>query len=370
MALALLGMLVAGLTFAGLEEARVGEAARQLNSSFGVAEEGLAEVVHGWEPTTFNVLEQYPLDSARVPRQYPRTWLDGVQGIGSYGGYVYKLNGELYLLDVTGRAVPAVDSSAENGVSQRVRLLVRAHPIDWGIRAAVATPRGGEITGPVRVDGADHLPPGWLACGRGDTVAGVGVRVGASVAVVDPALAWGQPAVAVDSSAASLWKPPYGELSVRATKTLAGQTFVHAIAPVVVGGHCAHTVVTNWGGGDGGPCDGFFPLVHVLGDLTLSGAAGQGILFVDGNLAVLGGFEWRGILAVRGKVLIQPDPVGEVHIWGAVVVEDSVVLRAASGAESPSNLVSIYHSKCAIIKALETVAWVAPLTARGWIGPF
>jgi hypothetical protein len=341
MALALLGMLVAAMAFAGLEEARVGEATRQLNRAFGAAEAGWADVVRGWDRGALNVLEPFPLDSAALAAPSPTGWLPGAAGVGSYRGRVYKLNGELYLVDIAGRAAGATEVAPGGSVSQPVRVLVRVRPVEWRIGAALVAGRAPDVAGAVHVAGADRLPPGWLACGAPDTI----------------------PAVMIDSTAGIL--PPEVQ-SLAATTILPGRAFGGAVGPVAVNGHCAHGVATNWGGGDGGPCDSFFPFVHVVGDASLTRALGQGILLVDGDLAVLGPFDWRGIVAVRGRVLVQTDPADEVHIWGALVASDTALVRGSSGG---SNLVSIDYSKCAVMKALETVAWVAPLGSRGWIGP-
>jgi hypothetical protein len=110
-------------------------------------------------------------------------------------------------------------------------------------------------------------------------------------------------------------------------------------------------------------CGNYFPVLHITGDATLGGLQGQGVLLVDGSLVVHDGIRWHGLVIVRGSLTIVADPTSDIAMWGAVLVEDSVVLQATS-----SGSVTINYSKCAISKALETVAVVAMLRARGWVG--
>src|SRR2546422_2107661 len=114
-ALVVVGALVAGAFFAGTQEQRVGENWRRLQQSFGAAETGLNEVVRCWDPQQINRIRQYPLDSIRVPLS---TSIAGCTAdtltpdhSGVYGGYVYRLNDQVYLIDVTAR-----DRSSNAGV--------------------------------------------------------------------------------------------------------------------------------------------------------------------------------------------------------------------------------------------------------------
>ena len=102
-ALVVVGALVAGAFFAGTQEQRVGENSRRLTQSFGAAEYGLTQVIEKWDPQVINRVRQYPLDSVAVP--LPANIADTLtpDHTGIYGGYVYKLNGQVYLIDITAR---------------------------------------------------------------------------------------------------------------------------------------------------------------------------------------------------------------------------------------------------------------------------
>ncbi len=102
-ALVVVGALVAGAFFAGTQEQRVGENTRRLTQSFGAAETGLNEAIRWWDPQIINRVRQYPLDSVQLP--LPARLADTLtpDGTGIWGGYVYKLNPQVYLIDITAR---------------------------------------------------------------------------------------------------------------------------------------------------------------------------------------------------------------------------------------------------------------------------
>jgi hypothetical protein len=345
-ALVLMGALAAAICFVGIQEARVGENVGRLERSFGVVEEGGAEVVRQWDPKVQNARQPFPFDSGPVPAGYPRTWAATRYGTGAYGGYVYKLNGELYFIDMTGRDSLGPGQGAGSAPRQHVGLLTHVRPVEPGIEASLTTGKGSRPSGLVTVDSSDRVPPDWAGCGPPDSGKG-GVRT-----------LTGTPPVP------RLGDVTYSQLAAWATHTLPGQAFGDGIGPVVVDGRCDDAVAINWGDGKNPdrPCGTFFPVVHITGDATMGELQGQGILFVDGSLVVRGGLEWFGVVLVRGRLTLVGDVSNEIAIWGAVMADDSVLLQGPAGGS-----IAIRYSKCAITKALETIATVAMLRARGWV---
>lgn len=97
-ALVLVGALVGGALFAGTQEQRVAEASRRVQQSFGVAELGVYDVIRTWNSASYNSAGTYPTDSIAIPNPL----VSGVspRGSGSYSGYVYKLNDEVYPINI------------------------------------------------------------------------------------------------------------------------------------------------------------------------------------------------------------------------------------------------------------------------------
>ena len=102
-ALVVVGALVAGAFFAGTQEQRVGENSRRVLTSFGVAEAGILEVVRTWSDSTgvFNSLASYPSNAPPSTRTWAPAGSPG--STGAYSGTLYKLNDQIYLIDMTGK---------------------------------------------------------------------------------------------------------------------------------------------------------------------------------------------------------------------------------------------------------------------------
>jgi hypothetical protein len=170
-ALVIVGALVAGALFAGTQEQRIGDSSRRLQQSFGVAEVGAYDVIRTWDPTIYNQRGAYPTDSVEVPNSL----LNGAtpRRTGSYGGYVYRLNNNLYLIDVTGHDTLSGTAAFGGGRARhRMGIFARIKVLQLDVKASLRRKqrcaigqRGGQRqldrTRPVgRVPGSRPLPRG------------------------------------------------------------------------------------------------------------------------------------------------------------------------------------------------------------------
>ncbi len=156
-ALVVVGALVAGAFFAGTQEQRVGENQRRVQASFGVAEAGAQERVLTWIPDSMNKRPTYPPESVAIAAtQAPN-------GTGTYFGYSYKMGSNIFLLNVVGRdkSTTAGATAGGAGAQQRVGLITRIAPIDFGIRASLTTQGSTNLSGNATVNGADSVPTGY-----------------------------------------------------------------------------------------------------------------------------------------------------------------------------------------------------------------
>jgi len=110
----------------------VAENVRRVQASFGVAEEGVFDIIRGWSnPTTkakYAGLYPYP---AVVPSRDTAAygWETSASKTGSYNGKMYKLNDELYLIDMTAKDTMSLAGRIRGGgASQRLGLLARIRP--------------------------------------------------------------------------------------------------------------------------------------------------------------------------------------------------------------------------------------------------
>ncbi|HWC74967.1 MAG TPA: hypothetical protein VG454_13610, partial [Gemmatimonadales bacterium] len=304
-ALVVVGAMIAGAFFAGTQEQRVGENQRRVTTSFGVAEGGAQERVLKWDPATMNKRPLYCPCPGGDSVVIANTAAPG--GTGSYGGYSYKVGSNLFLIDVIGqdRASAAGTIAGGGGARQRVGMLARIAPIDFGIHASLTTQGTVSMGGNATVDGLDQIPVGWTSCDPpGPPQAGVRDQ-GGNVTETGNANVTGVPPVVNDptitnNTFTTFGGATYDQLAARANITLPGGNY--KTDPVVNGNGCDRNVLTNWGDGmdPSQPCGSYFPIMHITGSATLNGTQGQGILLVDGDLNVQGSYQFFGITIIQG----------------------------------------------------------------------
>ncbi len=381
-ALVIVGALVAGAFFSATQEQRAGSNTRGGLQAFGAAEEGGYEVIDNWVSniSTYNTRHIYPLDSLAVPSGYPSSWTVAAHSTGLYGGYLYKLNGELYLVDMTGRDSTSATNAAlvqtGGGGRTRLGLIARIRPLQMQTPAALTTGNGDAVGGNSVINGVDQNPAGWPNCGPLDsTRAGIRAASGNPVTISGNASVVGSPPVLIDTSVHNSTFSQYGgtsytQLASQATITLPAQNFSTSIAPVVTNGQCDRTVQTNWGDAlnPTQPCGTYFPIIHITGtgSTTINGTQGQGILLVDGSLAIQGGFQWYGIAIIQGSLKTAGGGNAVAHFFGATLVHDSVSV----GSNQVSGSANILYSSCAIVRALEMTQPASLMRARSWVALF
>ena len=369
-ALVVVGALVAGAFFAGTQEQRVAENTKRLQQSFGAAEMGLNEVIRLWRPQSLNKMAIYPRDSVRVPLN-----LAGFDSLtpdrsGVFGGYVYRLNDQVYLIDITARDKQTKTGVPGGGARQRLGQLVRIRLVDFKIGAALTTRGAVSLKGNALVNGRDTIPQGWdpTYCDTiGDTTkAGIRVPPSTPVDTQRTGQLSGNPHVKPDSTVNSGTFTQFGDISyasLAATANIQMSGGNYKIQPVAVGGVCNQAVLTNWGDGMNPtqPCGSYFPIIHIAGDATLNGDQGQGVLLVDGDLDIQGSFVFYGIVLVQGSLKTAGGGSTDAHFYGAVMASNvDLELNSLSGNAT------LQYSKCAVTNAMEGTQVVTPVRSRAW----
>jgi hypothetical protein len=361
-ALVVVGAMIAGAFFAGTQEQRVGENQRRVLTSFGIAEAGAQERVLTWNPETMNRRPQYPQDSMSIADQ------QAPGGTGRYAGYTFRLGPNVFLIDITGKDSRSYGGAIAGGggARQRVGMIARIAPIEFGIRASLTTQGSVEISGTASVNGADQNPPGWASCDpAGPSQAGIRTN-GGTVTASGQGTVSGSPAVANDPSLSDASFTTFGGatytlLAARANVVLSGGTI--RTQPVTTNGVCDKSVMTNWGDGmnPSAACGNYFPIIHIKGSATLDGIQGQGILLVDGNLTVQGSYEFFGIVIVQGDLKTSGGGTSVAHFWGGVMARN-----ADLSLESISGKANLNYSACGILAVQQAQSPIAPMRQRGW----
>jgi len=367
-ALVVVGALVAGAFFAGTQEQRVAENSKRMQQSFGAAEMGLNEVIRNWTPQKLNKMPIYPRDSVRVPYAPNDSITPDRSGV--YGGYVYRLNDQVYLIDITARDKQTRQGVAGGGARQRLGQLVRIRLVDFKIGAALTTQGAVSLKGNALVNGRDTIPQGWdpTYCDTiGDTTkAGIRTRDSSQVSTQRAGQLSGNPLIRQDTSIHGSTFNQFGDISyaslaASANIQMAGGNY--KIDPVSAGGVCTQSVLTNWGDGMNPtqPCGGYFPIIHIAGDATLNGDQGQGVLLVDGDLSVQGSFIFYGIVLVQGSLKTAGGGSTDAHFYGAVMAANvDLELNSLAGNAT------LQYSKCAVTNAMEGTQVVTPVRSRAW----
>jgi hypothetical protein len=313
---------------------------------------------------TFNQQRTDPLDSAfvRDTTAPSRT--------GSYNGYVYKLNDNLFLTDVRGRDTASAGGRVRgSGARQRLGLLTRIRPVQIPIQASLTTQGDVEVRGNSEVNGNDQTPTDWVGCDPpGSTLAGVRTGASGDVTTSGNGTVDGSPPALQDPGLGPTTFTDFGDVTFqdlvdRAQVRLPGGTY--RIEPSVTGLLvCDRAVPTNWGDGlvPTNPCGNYFPIVYIDGDLTTNGVQGQGILLVRGNLSVQGSFEFFGIAIALGQFSTSGGGTSIAHFWGGVLASNATL-----DTQNLSGQATLNFSSCAILRALQATGVTAPLRSRGWV---
>jgi hypothetical protein len=367
-AIVVVGALIAGALFLGTQEQRTGENQYRFQQSFGVVEAAAPEIISAWDPNTINTMLVYPRDTFDIA---DRTTANRT---GSYGGRMYKLNRNLYYMDLTGadsmsRGPSTAFARRGGGARQRLGVIVRIRPIQIPNTGAFMTQGNAQYRGNVVIDGTDHLPnASWSDCLAPDStkpgfyVDGSVTKGGATAILI------GNPPTQQDTAINNNTFEQFGDinytdLATRANIKLPGGTWL-PIQPSVAGGVCNRTDVRNWGDGQNhaGACGSYYPIVHIAGDAILQNWQGQGILLVDGNLTVTGQFEYFGIVIVKGILVTSGGGAAAAHFHGTVLAKNqNNAMSDISGAAK------VRYSKCAIVQALNMTSNGALARSRSWV---
>jgi hypothetical protein len=352
LALLVIGTLVAASFLLGRQELAVGTSTLRLQEALAAAEGGMQLQVALWDPAVLNTL---PVgDSVTFDGSLPTG--------GWYRGATRRLNDLLFLVRSEG-------FSGDSGARQPLGVLVRLQPVEFGPTAAFVAGGATAVRDFARVDGTDRAPTDWSDCGAAQpSVAGIRIALASDVTTAGcagPPCVTGSPDVRADPGLDSAALSTFGaagfdDLRTRATVTVPGGA--RGIAPSEIGGICYSGDPDNWGSPlqPGGPCGSRFPIVWSEGDLTVTGGQGQGVLIVNGSLAVGGGFVFSGVVIVRGGVATMG--IGG-SVYGAVLAANA----GGAGNDIAGNAL-LQYSDCAVTRALRRSALADPLRSRGWVG--
>ena len=221
----------------------------------------------------------------------------------------------------------------------------------------------------VKVNGFDVTPTAWAGRCTAPTADMPGIRIfedGDVTISGNPELD-GVPAVLEDATITDddftqFGELTYADLAAAADKQVPGGAVLDEIRPAVADGQCQTSPMNNWGDPivPGSPCWDYLPIIHVNGDLKMTGnGVGQGVLLIDGDLQITGTFEFYGVVIVQGHA----DFRGTTDLHGGLLVRNGI------SADSESYLrggTTIQYSSCSAARAMMQATVAKPLAGRYW----
>ena len=372
-ALVIVGALVAGVFFAGQLEQQIGGSTRYAIDAAQAAEAGTSAVLADWD--------SYSLNNSAV---------GGTTTIGTftvnprlrYTPVVRRLNTELFLVSTTGERTNA----AGTVLGQRtVGNLVRLFYANANARAAVTVTQPITFNGNAfDIDGNDSIPAGWDTdslgnadpnCSTGDNQAGIRSATTTGANKGDLTKIDGDPEIVEnDATVNDEFFNIFGDVTfddlkktadieVTTSSPVQPSPTLMAVSPF----RCNIGDDNNWGeprrsAGYLKACSTYFPVIYASGSqLKLSsGSRGQGLLLVEGDLEIVGGFEFAGLIVAKGG--IKMSGTGN-KVTGALLAQNVSI----DDKNTVSGNTSLQFSSCAISKAIQGSANARPLANRSWV---
>jgi hypothetical protein len=370
-AMIVIGALVAGAIITARLEQRTGRNTMYAAEAAQAAEAGTTAILADWDQFNLNNLPK------NVPTPLTKTSWGQSSMYASYTPTVTKLNDELFLVQSVGTR----STSAGKILSQRVvATLARLTFVTATAKAAVTVTKPIKFNGNAfEVIGNDSVPQGWAGepgCATGDNVAGIRSATTTGAAKADEDNLFGNPPqVANDSTINSDFFNIFGdvtfdELKKSADIVLSSSSPYTSVGPSLTAGapqRCNTGDQLNWGEPHRGAgavtqCYNYFPIIYASGSqLQLTGGGrGQGLLLIEGDFVVAGGFEFTGLIVAKGGIKVNGN--GN-KITGALLAQDVSI----DDQNSISGNTTLQFSSCALSKAIKGSAFAEPLSYRSWV---
>jgi len=102
-------------------------------------------------------------------------------------------------------------------------------------------------------------------------------------------------------------------------------------------------------------------VVYANQSLAISGSTstGNGILLVNGDLSITGGFTYSGLIVANGSVALTLNSTGSIQILGSLISSGNLSVDSSA---SPLTNVNISYDSCAIVDSFESL----PLRVRSF----
>lgn len=368
-AMVVVAVLIAGVFYSSGMATKSARDVTATEQAFRVAEQGLARASVHFDP---KFADTATVGTTSQPISYTSTIPNTTNTVR-----VTKLSEYSWLVAST--ATVGVGASRATGTSTQI---FKSQVPTFNFLGALSSNGPTKIGGSSLINGNDMTIAGWgcdatkpampgLAMGPSDVLDISGCTSG-NCLIGDPPLQ--RTTSANDTTKYFVFGDmTWEDVTSLATKRYTGSPTQSQIEPnplLVGGGACVITdnqASQRWNWGDiraGFPCSNYFPIIHFAGaaqTVKLSGGSGKGILLIDGDLEISGGFEFFGPVIVRGRLRTtgQGGKLNGGVMAANVDLEQNTVIGDAI----------ITYSNCAISKAIEGafMGRIIPAGQRSWV---
>lgn len=357
-AIVVIGTLIAGVFFASMQQSRMARNQQLQANAMAAAEYGMNRtLVADWRGGTWNTMPVGRTDStSNTYTAHGATAAVRVTRIGN-------ANVPLFLVASEGTAGTLLGARARRRTSSVISL----QPFNINILGALTTRGATKIGGSSNINGHDTPYSGWGCPAAGPSKPGI--ATGDSSQITTPGCSGftcvnGSPKVQQNALAAdtSTYLNFGNGINWAKLTAMAKVVTVGPTGPSVTNGVCNTGVAGNWGdpnrASPQGACENYFPILYSPGDLHVTGGSGQGILLVEGNLSVTGGFQFYGPVIVKGDLDTQG--TGGHFNGGVMAANVNLAQNVVLG-----NAV-ITYSSCILSKVLQSSAVPTPMANRPW----
>jgi hypothetical protein len=354
-AIVLIGTLVAGVMYLATQDYRVGANTLNETQAAATAEMGLNRLTTDWDLSRNTSMATG--DTVRKLYTDPNGATANV--------LITKLGGPFFW------AVSEAQTrgnSVQYGARRRFGGLLRLNTPNVNFLGAVTAAGNIRVSGNVNVNGMDSIPSGWGGCGSTANVPGSVITPTATVTVNGSVTINGNPPYTTNAAAGdtntyfNYGSTTYTALATAADITLPGGNY-SGMGPVSAGSTCTKGTL-NWGDparhSPAAACENYFPIIHVTGDLKVTGGTGQGILLIDGDFTKAGNFSFYGIVVARGTIKASGsnNAIYGGEMAAAIDEGDAVTLAGST---------KIQYSSCAITRALSASSYPVVAKGRAWV---
>lgn len=367
-ALVIIGVLITAGFFMAQQELRIGVASKHANMAVNIAQAGANEVMANWNG--------YQLGNIPV---WSDTLLTETTPRGVWEVSVTNANNFTYFLTATGEVTEGGARWA--GAKRTVGIVTKILFVDINPPAALMTRGPVSVGGNSEIVGNNTTPPAFAPfCTTLPANDTTGILVDDDMGGTNPSQGGkgstitGNPPTDEDPTIVDETFTNFGNLTWTELVAIAQTegkdltsvgTSINGIGPTTVSGRCETENLQNWG--DTVPsntCGSYFPLIYHGGpDLSLqSNSFGQGLLLVEGDLELRGGFTFMGIIIVQGTFTSGS---GTNRVYGSVMASN-----AADVNQTLTGTGEIYYSRCAITRAIlnnSALSRARPVAERSWV---